>query len=226
MMKRLLGSTISRKNSMALTGLFLCIFLVIHLLGNLTLFLPATEAQEAFNWYAATLSGNIVIKLSAYLLYAILLFHAVQAIYITIENKKANDTVKYAYDQRGKSSKWYSRSMGLLGTVILIFLIVHMLDFWYKFKFGTPALDPWGRKDLYTMVVTAFSNVWLVAFYVISMIALGYHLLHGFFSACKTLGLYSRKYSVLVKWFGIVYSIIITAGFIIIPIFIYLKRSI
>ena len=226
MIKRLLGSTLARKNSMALTGLFLCIFLVVHLSGNLTLFLPAEQAQETFNWYAETLAGNILIKLSAYLLYASILFHAVQAFYITVENKKANNTVKYAYDQRDKSSKWYSRSMGVLGTIILIFLVVHMINFWYKFKFGDPPLDPWGRKDLYTIVVTAFSNFWLVTFYVVSMIALGYHLLHGFYSACKTLGLYNPKYAVLVKWLGIIYSLVITTGFIIIPIFVYLKRSI
>lgn len=104
---------------MALTGLFLCFFLVIHLLGNLQLLLPADQARESFNSYSQLLSGNIFIKIVSYVLYASIIIHAVDALIITLKNKKTAG--KYVYDQRGASSKWYSRSMGILGAIILIF---------------------------------------------------------------------------------------------------------
>jgi len=213
-------STLAKKNTLALTGLFLCFFLVIHLAGNLPLLLPAEKAQEQFNWYSALLSNNLVIKFIAYLLYFSILWHAIDALILTLKSKKANGK-KYAYDKRGQVSPWYSRNMGLLGSIILAFLVVHMINFWYVYTFGPIPTDPWGRKDLYTVVVTAFSNPWITGFYILSMIALGFHLIHGFFSAFRTLGLYHPTYARIVKYVGWVYTFFITAGFIFIPLYIY-----
>lgn len=207
---------------MALTGLFLCLFLVIHLLGNLPLFLPEEDAQRIFNSYAAALSQNLLIQIASYILYAAFILHSIYALIITIYDRKRG--AKYAYDQRGDVSKWYARSMGVLGTIILIFLVIHMKDFWYHYKFGAPEKDLWGNKDLYTIVVAAFSQWWYVLIYVISMIALGYHLLHGFYSAARTLGLYHPRYVLFVKRIGIVYSYAITIGFSAMPVYIYVKQ--
>ena len=118
--KQLLSRTLSEKNLMALTGLFLCLFLVVHLLGNLQLLLPASVAQWQFNFYSKLLYGNIFIELISYLLFATILAHAIYALVITIKDRRATGK-RYEYDRRGVSSKWYSRKIGLLGTIILFF---------------------------------------------------------------------------------------------------------
>jgi succinate dehydrogenase / fumarate reductase cytochrome b subunit len=217
-----LKSTLSRKNLMALTGLFLCFFLVIHLLGNLQLLLPANRASESFNHYSDLLSGNIFIRIISYVLYFSLIAHAADALYITIRNKKT--AAKYAYDNRKQASKWYSRNMGILGTILLIFLVIHFKDFWYVYKFGSVPFDKNGNKDLYVVVVYAFKSCWYVLVYVLSMFALGFHLLHGFKSAARTLGLYHPGYASLVQIFGTIYSYVITIGFAIIPVYVHITQ--
>jgi succinate dehydrogenase / fumarate reductase cytochrome b subunit len=139
-----LTSTLSRKNLMALTGLFLCFFLIIHLLGNLQLLLPTDVAADSFNHYSALLSGNIFIKMISYVLYISLIAHAIDALVISLKNRKAAG--KYAIDNRKKVSKWYSRNMGILGTILLIFLVIHFKDFWYVYKFGVLPVDAQGNK--------------------------------------------------------------------------------
>ncbi|RFM27506.1 succinate dehydrogenase [Deminuibacter soli] len=209
---------------MSATGLFLCVFLVIHLLGNLQLLLPAADAKEQFNWYSRLLSGNIIIKVIAWVLYCSIIGHAVYALLLTLQSRRANGT-RYVYDKRGASSKWYSRNMGLLGTIILIFLVIHFKDFWYRYKFTDLPLDARGQPDLYTVVVFAFAQWWYVLLYVVCMFAMGFHLLHGFFSAARTLGLYHPKFTRWVKVSGWLYTVVITGGFIIIPIYVYFTNS-
>lgn len=204
---------------MALTGLFLCFFLVIHLLGNLQLFLPAEEARSSFNSYSQLLSGNIFIKIISYVLYGSIVIHSVDALLITVFNRKKAGN--YEYDKRAAASKWYSRNMGILGTIILVFLVFHFKDFWYQYKFGTMPMDSAGNKDLYEIVIKAYEDLWYVLFYVFAMFALGYHLLHGFYSAARTLGIYHPKYVSFIRVFGTWYSYIITLGFAAIPLYIY-----
>lgn len=211
--------SLSRKILMCLTGLFLCFFLVIHLLGNLQLFLPAEKAQLQFNAYSHFLSGNPLIKIVSYVLYASIILHAVYALVITVKNKKSGGD--YKKDNRGRASKWYSRNMGILGTIILVFLIIHFKNFWYEYKFGSLPSDANGNRDLYTLVVTTYQEWWYVVIYVLSMIALGYHLLHGFFSAVRTLGVFHPKFVKWFRYFGIAYSVAISFGFAVIPVYVY-----
>jgi succinate dehydrogenase / fumarate reductase, cytochrome b subunit len=192
----LLSHTLSRKNLLALTGLFLCFFLVIHLFGNLQLLLPVGAAQWQFNFYSKLLSENILIKIISYALFASILAHVIYALVTTVQNKRSSGK-RYEYDRRGVSSQWYARKMGLLGTILLFFLIIHLRDFWYQVQFGHVPLDKDGQEDLYTLVVTVYHNGWYVLVYVLSMIALGYHLLHGSFSAVRTLGFDNAGY---VRW--------------------------
>ena len=222
--KHRLSRTLSEKNLMALTGLFLCLFLLVHLLGNLQLLLPQQAAQWQFNFYSKLLSGNIFIQCISYILFASILAHAIYALVITIKNRRANGK-RYEYDRRGVSSKWYARKMGLLGTVILFFLIIHLRDFWYQLQFGHVPLDKDGQKDLYTLVITVYHNGWYVLIYVLCMIALGYHLLHGFFSAARTLGVYHPRYVEWINVLGWIYSVGVSAGFALIPIFIHFARG-
>ncbi|WP_235524283.1 succinate dehydrogenase cytochrome b subunit [Pedobacter sp. Hv1] len=216
------GTTQLYKLWMALTGLFLCFFLVIHLLGNLQLFLPAAQAREQFNWYSQLLSNNILIKLISYVLYISIIAHVCYAIVLTLKKKKANGQT-YAYDRRGEVSPWYSRNMGILGTFILLFLIIHLKDFWYQYKFTTLPVDSKGQKDLYAIVLQAYQELWYVVVYELGILALGFHLLHGFFSAARTLGLYHPKYVKLMKVVGWIYTLVITLGFMAMPIYVYLN---
>jgi succinate dehydrogenase / fumarate reductase, cytochrome b subunit len=218
-----ISHTLSRKNLMALTGLFLCFFLVIHLFGNLQLLLPAEVARWQFNFYSKLLSENLFIELISYILFASILAHAIYALLITLQNRRANGK-RYEYDRRAVSSQWYSRSMGLLGTILLFFLVIHLRDFWYQLQFGHVPLDKDGQKDLYTLVIRVYQNGWYVLIYVLSMAALGYHLLHGFFSAARTLGFYNARYVHWVKIVGGIYSIGISAGFALIPVYLHFAR--
>ncbi|KPE49115.1 succinate dehydrogenase cytochrome b subunit [Chryseobacterium indologenes] len=212
-------STLLRKMLMCLTGLFLSFFLLIHFLGNLQLFLPAEQAHLQFNAYSHFLSGNILIKIVSYVLYASIILHAVDGLIITLKNNKSGGN--YHSENRGRASRWYSRNMGILGTLVLIFLVIHFQNFWYVYKFGNTPLDVNGNKDLYILVVTVFKEWWYVVIYVLSMIALCYHLIHGIYSATRTLGLYHPKF---VRWLhtaGTVYSVIICVGFALMPVYVF-----
>lgn len=106
------------------------------------------------------------------------------------------------------------------------FLVFHFKDFWYQYKFGALPVDETGHKDLYTVVVGVYQDLWYVLFYVLCMFALGFHLLHGFFSAARSLGVYHPRYVAWIRIFGAWYSYIITIGFAIIPIYIYLTQHV
>lgn len=134
MKSAVLKSSLAKKYWMALTGLFLCLFLVGHLLGNLQLLgEPGEATKRAFNEYAYFMGHNIFIKVLSYLTYISIVFHAVDGIALTIQNKKARP-VKYHYNNPGANSGTASRYMAVLGTLILIFIVTHMANFWYKMK--------------------------------------------------------------------------------------------
>ena len=115
--------------------------------------------------------------------------------------------------------------MGWLGTILLIFILLHMYQFWLQMKLGNVPRAAYGNgeivKDLYNPVMDAFANPTFVIIYVVSMIAIAFHLWHGFQSAFQTLGLNHGKYTPFIKALGKVYSVLIPAGFAIIPIYVY-----
>lgn len=143
----ILSSSIAKKWWMALTGLFLCVFLIGHLAGNLQLLKDGVEAKRAFNEYAHFMGTNIFIKVLSYLTYISILFHAIDGILLTVQNKKARP-VKYVYEKPNTNSKWYSRSMAVLGTLILIFIVLHMQHFWYKMKVSSAPM-PLHTENMY-----------------------------------------------------------------------------
>ena len=131
----ILKSSIAKKYWMALTGLFLCSFLVGHLLGNLQLiFIDGEEGRRAFNEYAYFMTHNPAIKILSYLTYISILFHAVDGFILTVQNKKARP-VNYAVNNPGPTSSTPARYMAVLGTLILVFISTHMANFWWKVKF-------------------------------------------------------------------------------------------
>lgn len=131
----ILRSSIAKKYWMALTGLFLCTFLIGHLIGNLQLiFIHGEEGRRAFNEYAYFMQHNIFIKVLSYLTYISIIFHAVDGLMLAVQNKKARPQ-KYAYNNAGANSSTASRQMALLGSIVLIFIVTHMVNFWAKMHF-------------------------------------------------------------------------------------------
>ena len=131
----LLKSSIAKKYWMALTGLFLCLFLVGHLLGNLQLFAGGEEGRRAFNEYAYFMQHNPLIKVMSYVTYLSILFHAIDGILLAVQNRKARP-VQYAMNNAASNSSSLARKMAVLGSIILIFIATHMVNFWAKMHFG------------------------------------------------------------------------------------------
>jgi succinate dehydrogenase / fumarate reductase cytochrome b subunit len=219
----MLSSTLGRKLVMALTGLFLITFLLVHLIGNLQLL--KNDGGHAFNVYAEFMSTNPLIQTVSKVNFALILGHIILSAILTAKNRKARGSVGYAVGN-STSSIWSSRNMGILGTIILVFLVIHLKDFWGQMHYGgIPVLDYDGKpvRDLYTLVNEWFHVGWYVALYAFCMIGVAFHLWHGFISAFQTLGLNHLKYNGLISFVGKAFSIIVPALFALIPIMMYLS---
>jgi succinate dehydrogenase / fumarate reductase, cytochrome b subunit len=219
---KFITSSLGQKLVMSLTGLFLILFLVVHLVGNLQLL--KDDGGQAFNIYTKFMTTNPLIITVSYGLYAFILLHAIQGIALWIQNRRARGAQGYAVNvtRTTNTNSFAARNMAMLGILILVFLGIHMGDFWWKMKMGaTPIVSYEGEdyKDLYTLVDASFSQLWIVIVYVVSMIGLFFHLLHGFQSAFQTLGLSHKKYTPAIRFLGIAYSIIVPLGFAMIPIY-------
>lgn len=214
-----------KRGIIAATGLFLCIFLIVHLSANALLLLPEESARSLYNAYSTALRENIAISIVAYLLYLSILFHVVYAAIITVKNRKSRGT-KYVVNHKTQTSTWTSQNMGLLGILILLFIVVHLANFWYRIKLGfgeSVGLDTAGNMDVYSVTYALFHNIYYVIFYSILMIPLGFHLQHGLKSAFKTLGFYHKRGLRVLAKISLVYAIIMSIGFGIIPVIVYFK---
>ncbi len=219
-----LTSSIGKKFVMSFTGLFLISFLTIHLIGNLQLLYDDDGA--AFNKYAYFMTHNPLIKAVSFGLYAGIILHAWLGLALFFKNRKSKGQ-KYAVSTSANAS-FAAKQMAILGTLILAFLFIHMGDFWYKMKFTDQLAmvdyDGMMVKDLYAQVSTTFSKPLFAGIYIVGMIALAFHLWHGFQSAFQSLGLNHKKYTPIIQGFGKIFSIIVPAAFALIPIFMYLNR--
>ncbi len=209
-------SSIGRKYAMALSAMFLLIFLVMHLSVNLL----SLFGQTAYNSASQFMGYNPLIQfLMQPVLMVAVIFHFVMGFVLEIRNNKARP-IKYAMNKGEANSTWMSRNMIISGAVILAFLGLHMYDFWYhemnyKYIEGLPVEENrfWG--DLHNK----FGNLWRVILYVISFVLLGLHLAHGFQSSFQSIGARHPKYTPFIKAFGNWYSVLIPLGFIIIAIY-------
>ena len=220
MSQAFLKTSIGKKVIMGLTGLFLISFLVVHCFINALIFF--NDGGLTFNIGAAFMAHNWIIRAGEIVLFFGLIVHIVQSLILTLENKKARP-IGYAKIDGKANSSWYSRSMGLLGTLLLIFLIIHLVHFWVKSRFtGLPGEDANGNENLYAVMQETFKILWVVILYTLSMISLAYHLLHGFQSSFQTLGLNHKLYTPIIKKTGIAFSILIPFIFALMPILMYL----
>jgi succinate dehydrogenase / fumarate reductase, cytochrome b subunit len=211
-----LYSSIGKKVIMGATGLFLISFLVIHCFINSLIFV--NDGGALFNEGAHFMATNWIIRAMEVVLMLGIILHVVQALILTLENKKARP-IAYAQVNGAANSSWYSRSMGLLGTLLLIFLIIHLAHFWVKSRFtGLPIDESTGHDNLFVVMTETFKYTWVVIVYCLAMVSLAYHLMHGFQSAFQTFGLNHKKYTPLIKSVGVWFSIIIPIIFAAMPI--------
>jgi succinate dehydrogenase / fumarate reductase, cytochrome b subunit len=227
----ILKSSLAKKYWMGATGLFLCVFLVGHLAGNLQLFMTGPEGKTAFNEYAQFMTSNPAVKLLSWVTYISILFHAIDGLLLTIANKKARSQ-NYAYSDPAANSTWSSRNMGVLGTVLLVFIATHMQNFWWRMHFDAQIpMDNNGLKDLHKVVLDFFNpeenSLALVCllFYVGSMAAISFHLMHGFQSAFQSLGLRHPKYTPIIQNIGKSFAIMVPLLFALIPIYLFLSQN-
>src|SRR6056297_1102134 len=216
-----------KKSIVALTGLFLCIFLIVHLSANSILLLPEDIARGMYNSYSTTIRESPLIKLVAYLLYLSIILHAVYALLVTIRNRKAKPN-KYIVNRDKENSTWASKNMGVLGSLILIFIIIHLANFWARIKLGLGeevGVDIDGHLDVYSVTYGLFQNIWFVLFYTVMSIPLAYHLFHGLKSGFKTLGCYHKQGLRILAKASLVYGLVMGIGFGIIPIMVYFNNE-
>ena len=210
-------SSLGKKLVMGITGLFLISFLMVHCFLNSLIFM--NDGGETFNLGAEIMAKNWLIRAMEIVLFGGLLWHIIQAAILTRQNNKARP-VAYAASNPSANSKWYSRSMGLLGTILLIFLIIHLRHFWVVSRFTDEITS--GRETLFNEMKEVFSQLWVVILYCLAMVSLGYHLLHGFKSAFQTLGWNHVKYNAIIEKTGVIISIVLPVLFAAMPIAIYM----
>jgi succinate dehydrogenase / fumarate reductase cytochrome b subunit len=223
----LFKSSITKKFWMSLTGIFLISFLVVHCAINATIFF--NDGGKTFNLWAHFMGTNIIVRTMEIGLFVGLILHIVDGLMLYFQNRAARP-VKYAYEKASASSTWYSRSMALLGTIILLFLIVHLYHFWLRTRvtgltIAEPEMIINGKlyENLYGEMELIFSYSWVVILYVLGCISLFWHLLHGFKSAFQSIGFNHSKYKNTIALVGDAFSIIIPAIFAAMPIAFYFK---
>ncbi|MES2780815.1 MAG: succinate dehydrogenase cytochrome b subunit [Bacteroidota bacterium] len=210
---KLFSSSIGQKFIMGLTGLFLISFLLVHCGINALIFF--NDGGETFNAGAEFMATNLLIRTMEWVLFIGLILHIIKGFSLWNQNNQARP-VKYAMQDGKANSKWYSRSMGLLGTLLLMFLIIHLRHFWVVSRFTDEITS--GRETLFNEMKEVFEHLWIVVLYVLAMVSLSYHLMHGFQSAFQTLGLNHKKYTPAIKSIGVAFSIIIPFIFALMPI--------
>ncbi len=219
-MSNFFTSSIGKKLIMSLAGLFLCVFLVVHL--GINLLLLSTDKGEAFRIGVEFMTTNILIRIMEIFLFGGFLIHIIYGIILQINNWMARPT-GYAVTNHSQTS-FFSKYMIHTGVIIFIFLVIHMANFYFvKLGWTTPlqggSQPVEDSHDFYNMAINLFSTPGYSIFYIICMIFLSFHLLHAFQSAFQTIGINHKKYSPIINWLGIIYAIAIPAGFAMIPLY-------
>lgn len=207
---------------MSLTGIFLISFLVVHVGVNACIW--AKDGGKMFNLASHFMGTTVVVRILEVGLFAGLLLHIVQGLILEVQNRSRRKN-GYAVSLGNKGSKWYSRSMGLLGTLLLFFLVIHLSHFWVPSRFtDLPTVEYNGKEvaNQYGEIVRIFQNQFVVIVYILGCLSLMYHLLHGFQSAFRTLGVPNGKYISLIKGVGFGFAVIVSLAFAMMPVSVYL----
>lgn len=214
-------SSVGKKIVIASTGFFLISFLIIHAGLNACIFADLfdnSDNGDMFNRAAHFMGSSWVIRALEFVLFAGFIVHIIQGYALEIKNRKTR-SIGYKVRLGNRGSKWYSRSMALLGTLLLLFLIMHISQFWFPSRFGGLEDVP-GKNyhNLFKRMVVVFQNPFIVVLYVLACISLAYHLLQGFMSAFRTFGLHNSRYIALIKGLGAFFAIFISIVFALMPV--------
>lgn len=215
---KIFKSSIGKKFTMAFTGLFLVSFLIVHAGINALIFY--NDGGETFNKGAHFMGTNPIIRTIEIVLVAGFLLHIVQSILLWRSNKKARP-IGYVVVKSTEKVTWYSKSMTLLGTLLLLFLIIHTSNFWIPNR--TNQFVHGEELPLYEMMLNKFSSPVEVIIYLLGVFSLFWHLLHGFRSAFQSLGINHPKYNLPIKLFGRLFAVVICITFAMMPIAMYFK---
>ena len=210
-----LSSTILRKVAMALSGLFLMLFLLQHFAINIT----SVFSETVFNQFSHFMGTNALVQfvLQPILIFGVI-FHFIMGFVLDFRNRRARGS-RYAVYKGSANASWVSRNMIISGGTILAFLVLHFYDFWVpEMKYKYIEVLPENPDRYYEELVHKFENLTRVVLYVISFLFLALHLSHGFSSAFQSIG-FNNKYTIVIKSISKVYAIGIPLGFAFIAIF-------
>jgi succinate dehydrogenase / fumarate reductase cytochrome b subunit len=207
---------------MGLTGIFLILFLIVHVGLNACIW--AMDGGVMFNKAAHFMGANVVPRLLEVGLFAGFLLHIFQGWSLELTNRAARKK-GYAVSMGNKGSKWYSRSMGILGTLLFLFLVMHLAHFWVPSRItGLEPVMIDGKEyhNLYGEMLSVFQgNLPVVVLYTIGCLSLAWHLMHGFQSAFRTLGVSNPRYLKIIENTGTAFSILVSLAFALMPISMY-----
>ncbi len=205
---------------MGITGLVWSGFVLSHMAGNMLIFVSA----EAYNKYGHAIITNPILPLAEAVLVLSLLLHAALGIKLSIENKRARP-LGYAVLPKGeKRASFSSRTMAYTGSLILAFVILHIATFKYGTLY-TVSYNGVEMRDLHRLIVEVFQSTGYVLWYVVSLVLLGFHLSHGFSSIFQSLGFNHPRYTPCIRAIGTVYAVIVAAGFLSQPLYVYFLRN-
>ncbi len=216
---------------MALTGIFLITFLIVHVGLNSCIFadlVDTTDNGEMFNKAAHFMGSTIITRILEAVLFIGFIIHIIQGYVIEAKNR-ARRGQGYNIELGSRGSTWMSRSMALLGTLIFMFLILHISKFWWASRISQDLAQvsyDGGRTEMHNLFLRmydVFQNPVIVIIYIISVIVLGFHLWHGFHSAFRSMGVHNKKYLSLLKGLGYGFTVIVCIMFALMPISMYLQ---
>ena len=219
-MSSIFTSSIGKKLLMSLAGIFLITFLLVHMGINLLVII--FDDPMVYNRAAHFMGTNIVIKVFEIVLFGGLLLHVIYALILQVQNWMARPR-RYSKANFSNTS-FFSKFMIHTAAIILVFLVIHFIDFYFKAKFGHGAeiiVDGVVYHDFASEVVDKFKILPFVIFYIAAFIFLGFHLIHGFTSAFKTLGLDHKKYTPVIQVLATLYTVLVVAGYTLIPVMVY-----
>lgn len=224
-MSSFVSSSIGKKFFMSITGFFLMMFLLVHLSVNMLLLFD--DSGDLFNHGAHFMATNPLIKIVEPILALGFLLHILYATYLTLQNQKARP-VNYKKTEPGNSSSWASRNMFVLGTLVLIFLVLHIMNFYWRLKVANDVpsimVDGVEMENAYQMVAGLFKTSLVYdLIYIAGAVFLGIHLTHGFWSAFQTMGWSGNIWRKRLEFVGKLFAIVIAVGFSVIPLYFLIK---
>ncbi len=210
-----ISSSIGKKLLMALSGLFFCSFLLVHMAGNMTIFI----GSDAFNNYTTIMSSASINKVLEVGMVLLFLVHIITSATLTLENRAARPE-RYTMDVSAGKRTFMSSNMFVTGSIVLAFVVIHLINF----KYGNWSNAPGSTNTMFDLLADFYGNAFYTIAYVIAVFVLGFHLNHAFQSAFQTLGLNHKKYTPFIQKLGTLYSIVIALGFASFPVYFFLKQ--